>query len=562
MLSSTERQRQITAYHQQAKRYLDHPPHPKLRSLALGFYEKALKLDPHHVETLLALAKAWHRFGHTDKALAYCNQALSVDSTSVHARFLRCTLQIPFLEQSIQELDTRWQTYEHHLRELVQWVEAADNKALTLAATVLQTVRPRLLPYKGKELLEFQSLWGEIVHKVLSAVYTSNQLGSPPRPPLPPGERIRVGFVSQNFNLHSDWKMLLRGWMSQIDGARFALFGYHLGDREDQATALARSLCVRFVQGERSFDQWWQTIAADRPHVLIYPEIGLNKLTTPLAGLRLAPVQCTSWGNPLTSGLATVDYFLSSELAEPDNGDAHYTEKVVRLPFLSTHFTPMIREIPDLSRDDFALRPEAVVYLCVQAPVKYLPQYDHVLARIAQRVGNCQFVFTKRHIADSLVKRFEERLKRAFAAYGLDHTAHIVMLPWQSTPHYYALIRLADLFLDSFHYSGATSTMETAVAYSLPVVTLPGRFVRGRQSYAILRGLGITETIAASVDEYVELATRLGTEPRWREAISRRIHENKRLVYQDQRCIRGLEQFLEHAVHRALAGLPPEAWPS
>ncbi|MGB1249574.1 MAG: hypothetical protein ACPG8W_03010 [Candidatus Promineifilaceae bacterium] len=552
---------QIAGYHQQAKHYLNHAPHPKLQTLAIGFYEKALKLIPNHFNTLFALAKVWHRFGHTDKALAYCKQALSVEPDSVHARFLHCTLQIAILEQTVQEGDLRWEAYEQHLRALNQWLDSADFQTLSQAITVLQTVCPHFVSCKGKAELTVQSLWGKAVSKVLSAIESSPH-DAQTLPPLTANERIRVGIVSENFRLHSDWKMLLYGWMSQLDSKRFALFGYHLGDQKDEATATARALCTRFVQGPNTFDQWQKEIAADRPHVLIYPEIGLHKLTTPLAGLRLAPVQCTSWGHPLTSGLPTVDYFLSSELAEAENSDAYYTEKLVRLPFLSTHFQPLTHEIPELGRDEFGLRSGAVVYLCVQAIVKYQPQYDEVLARIAQGVEDSQFVFILRHWPDPLVKRFEARLQRVFVAYGLDYARHVVILPRQTPSRYHALARSADIYLDSFHYSGGTSTMETAVGHALPAVTLPGQFMRGRQSYAILQGLNMTETIAASVDDYVALATKLGLDPLWRASIARQMRENQSLVYGDQRCVRGLEQFLGEAVERTLTGLTPKAWPA
>jgi len=66
-----------------------------------------------------------------------------------------------------------------------------------------------------------------------------------------------------------------------------------------------------------------ERILADRLHILVYPEIGMHPPTMQIAALRLAPVQCTAWGHPLTSGLPTVDYYLSSELMEPENEQAH-----------------------------------------------------------------------------------------------------------------------------------------------------------------------------------------------------------------------------------------------
>ena len=60
-----------------------------------------------------------------------------------------------------------------------------------------------------------------------------------------------------------------------------------------------------------------------------------------LAALWLAPIQCASWGHPDTTGLPTIDYFLSGELMEPPDADEHYTERLVRLPNLAIYYEPL-----------------------------------------------------------------------------------------------------------------------------------------------------------------------------------------------------------------------------
>ncbi len=87
--------------------------------------------------------------------------------------------------------------------------------------------------------------------------------------------------------------------------------------------------------------RWRQIILADRPHVLLYPEIGMNHEASELAALRLAPVQCSYIGHPQTSGFPTIDYFLSGELIEPPDGQDHYSEKLVKLPNVGFHYEPL-----------------------------------------------------------------------------------------------------------------------------------------------------------------------------------------------------------------------------
>src|SRR5262249_13389698 len=155
--------------------------------------------------------------------------------------------------------------------------------------------------------------YGELVCRLMAERYPAPELPAPPRA----GEPVRVGIVSGYFRQHSNWKIPIRGWMIGLDRERFRLFGYHLGPERDDATDEAAALCERFVRGPLSVEGWRAAIAADRPHVLIYPEVGMHPMAARLAALRLAPVQCNSWGHPDTSGFPTLDYYLSSDLMEP-----------------------------------------------------------------------------------------------------------------------------------------------------------------------------------------------------------------------------------------------------
>src|SRR5262249_60633816 len=98
----------------------------------------------------------------------------------------------------------------------------------------------------------------------------------------------------------------IKAWPSQFHLRRSHVFGYSTGTREDAQTAAAAALCTRFVRGPLPPAAWRAAILADAPHVLIYPEVGMDGVTVQLAAQRLARVQCTSWGQPDTSGPPTL----------------------------------------------------------------------------------------------------------------------------------------------------------------------------------------------------------------------------------------------------------------
>jgi len=238
---------------------------------------------------------------------------------------------------------------------------------------------------------------------------------------------------------------------------------------------------------------------------------------TQLAALRLAPIQCTSWAHPVTSGLPTVDYFLSSDLMEPSNAVEHYAEKLIRLPNIGISYPQPAIPAATATRANFRLREEAVVYLCCQTLCKYLPQHDDIFAEIARRVPQAQFAFISRPNAD-IGKLFQQRLQRAFAKYGLDSGDFCTILPKMDEKAYGNLQLLCDVFLDSFGWSGGHTTLE-AIACNLPIVTCPGEFMRGRHSFGILQMLGVTETVAQALHRICrnscEAGIRTGMEGRY-----------------------------------------------
>jgi protein O-GlcNAc transferase len=142
------------------------------------------------------------------------------------------------------------------------------------------------------------------------------------------------------------------------------------------------------------------------------------------------------------------------------------------------------------------------------------------------------------------------RLGAAFAAAGLDAARHVVWVPPQDPPHYAGLNAACDVYLDSLEWSGGNTTLE-AVASGLPIVTLPGRLMRGRHSAAILTMMGVTETIARDKDDYVALAARLGADPAWRRAIADKVVRERHRLYDDKAPVRALESLIEGWVRGA-----------
>ena len=79
-------------------------------------------------------------------------------------------------------------------------------------------------------------------------------------------------------------------------------------------------------------------------------------------------------------------------------------------------------------------------------------------------------------------------------------------------------------------------------------MTLPGRFMRGCHTGAILRRIGCAATVAGSLDEYVAIAARLGLDAAWRAQVRQAVARGKAGAFRDTEYMRGLKTFLAQAV--------------
>jgi predicted O-linked N-acetylglucosamine transferase (SPINDLY family) len=506
---------------------------------ALRGVEQLLTRHPNYAEAHQTRGMLLSDFNRYAEAVASHERALALKPDYGKARWSSCMAALPILYAEESEIAQQRADYERRLRAL-----CADYEARRIPGDLSRDIgmaQPFFLAYQGRNDRDLQRLFGDLATRIMAERYPAGDLAPPPAPDEP----LRVGIVSGFFWQHSVWKVGIKGWVTQLDPRRFQLFAYHTGSKQDAETEIARARCHRFVQGPPSVEHWRQTILADRPHLLIYPEIGMNHEAAALAALRLAPVQCSYIGHPQTSGMPTIDYFVSGDLIEPADGQEHYSERLVTLPNIGFHYEPL--ELPSVAvtKQELGLRPGATAFWCAQSLFKYLPQYDEVFPRIAREVGDCQFVFI-RHFGQGVTDLFKTRLDRAFAAEGLRADDHCVLLPSMDMSRFAAASAQCDAMLDSIGWSGGNTTLE-ALAQDLPVITYQGALMRGRVSSGMLRMMGVPDTIAESLDNFVALAVRMAKDAAWRAAIKRRVADNKVRLYRDRACIAALEEFLDRA---------------
>ncbi|MEO6565622.1 MAG: tetratricopeptide repeat protein [Casimicrobiaceae bacterium] len=391
-----------------------------------------------------------------------------------------------------------------------------------------------LLAYQGDDDTTLQFQYGHL----MAAAVTAGAAGW--RAPLPPrvraGSRIRVGFASAFFRDGTAGRYF-EHWITGLPREEFEVFVYHLVPYRDALTQRVEARADHF-----RYMPWWRPsqiaprVHGDSLDVLVYPELGMGAVTFALAALRLAPLQCAAWGHPVTTGHSAIDVYLSVAAMEPPEAARHYTESLHLLPGIGTRYPmPVVSGVA--TRSAVGLPAEGPLLLCAQSLFKIHPDNDALYVRILQQLPSAHLVMFEGR-DPQLTARFRRRLEAAGAAADRLH-----FVPQCSHDDYLRLNPLCDAMLDTLHWSGGNTSLD-ALACGLPVVTLPGRFMRGRQSAGMLGLMGIGELVAKDADDYVRIAVRLASDRAWRDAMSARIAVSRAKIFDDVAPINAVADFL------------------
>ena len=360
-----------------------------------------------------------------------------------------------------------------------------------------------------------------------------------------PDGRIRVGFPSRFLSNHTIGKFM-RGIIARLDRERFEVTVFQTGKSDEAARRIAAQADHAF-RLEVDLAHQREQIAARELDVLFYPDIGMETATYILGLSRLAPVQCVTWGHPVTTGIPNVDAFLSADVLEPPGAEEHYSERLIRLGRLPTWYErPIVpAEIPD--RPALGLPEDATLYVCPQSLFKLHPDFDAAIAGILRRDPRGRLV-----LIEGASENWGRLVRERLGALAPDVMDRVLMLPHLPEDRFFGLLRAADVLLDPFHFGGGNTTYE-AFAVGTPIVTWPGALMRGRVTVGAYRQMGVDGPIASSAEEYVEIAVALANDRAWRTRLGEQIQAAAGCLYEDDAAIDEIEAYLERAVADAAA---------
>jgi predicted O-linked N-acetylglucosamine transferase (SPINDLY family) len=495
---------------------------------ALESYDRALALNSDYSEAHCSKALIYASRGETEAAVESVERAIAICPDASY-RLLSSSI-LPIIPRSRSDMQ-RWRD------RFVEGIAGLLAEGLRVdGSPVAAPMMNFYLAYHGENDRDVMVLLSQFYRQAFPSLqWTAPQCDG--REAGARGRRICLGLFSSYLrNPAVVWTIC--GLLGQLPKDRFeiVLFGGHWSGPEIMSEI--RATADKVIQLPRSLNQAREAIAREQVDVLIFADIGLEGLSYSLAHARLAPTQIATWGHPVTTGIPTIDYYISSDMAEPKDADSHYSERLVRLAGVQTYYRrpeiasdPGMPAVPDLPAN-------ATIYLCAQSLFKIHPDMDQPLSEILRR-DPAGFLLIYEGLHPAVADRLRERWSVPFE--GVMDRVRI--MPRVSVQRFLENLASADVLLDTWPY-GSGNTSYQGFAAGVPIVTLLGRFLRGRGVFAHYRHMGLTDCVADSPEQYVEIAVRLGTDPDFHGRIAALIRERCHVLFDDEEVGRDLVRFL------------------
>lgn len=414
---------------------------------AVASYRRTLALRPDHAQVYSNLAVALRAQGKVQEALASYRRALAIrpDDAQIHSNLLFDTCYITADAGALADAYRQWN--ELHARVVARHVRS---------------------PGKDRN----------------------------------PDRRLRVGYLSADFWGHAT-SFFVEPLLSAHDRTQVEVFCYSNGARVDATTQRFQEIADvwRNIVGLTD-ESVAERIAADGIDILV-------DLSGHTAGNRLlvfarkpAPVQVTYLGSLTTTGLTAMDYRLTDRFLSPANSPEWSSETLICLPACFACYRPPSDAPADTPLP--ALTTGFVTFGSFNNIAKATPAVISLWSDILRQVPRSRFILKDKTFADGAQRA---RYMDQFWANSIE-SDRIELLPRSPLQEYLTAYGRVDIALDTFPYSGCTTTCE-ALWMGVPVVTLAGEVSYGRFGVSLLSNLGLEELIAETLETYVAKAVGL-----------------------------------------------------
>ena len=493
---------------------------------ALDLYRRLKHVEQLSVHVTQRLSWNLHQIGQDQMALAELDQAVERWPLNPGFRLMQALL-LPRIYMSVPNM--RW--WRQHLLKSLDQLEAWLQSEPMMQMSPMQLHSPIFdLMSQGENELP--------VLRRISAIW--QRIFVPPQPTLPPRQdrhKIRLGLVTVSAYHHSTMHYFLGMLELLALQPDFETGMFYFGDSQDAWTDRIRALSNDFIHQPPSLPHNLEAIRDWQPDILFYLDIGQEALLYTLAHLRLAPIQCVSAGIPMSTGIPTIDYYLSSRFFERPDAQQYYSETLVQLEHPMVCMRPPELNQPLKPRSAWELPEQALLYIFPHTLIRVDPELDDILARLLLQNPKAEIVFiqdAQGQLSQCLQARFGQQFPHLLP--------RLRFVAPMAQADFLNLVACCDVALDGLRLGGGNVTYQ-CFWVGTPIVHCPSPFLRCRIAAGLYRLAGLEAWIASDWDDYLNKALLLGRDPDVRAQLSRQILAAREQLFNQAQ---GIEEMLAH----------------
>jgi protein O-GlcNAc transferase len=470
---------------------------------AMTCFQTVLSLNPNDVEAYLSLGNAFKALGQMTQAMASYQKAISLNPNDFKAYH-----GLGLIWKNQARLD---KAIEHYQKAL------AINPHYVSVHNCLVYALNFALGYNRANIFLEHQRFNEQHAKPLAKWI------QPHRNDCNANRKLKIGYLSADFRRHSA-AYFMKPFLEHHQHQDFEIFCYYNHARHDDFTQNLQSYadhwlnCVTLSDSELT-----EQIKQDQIDILVELSGHTDGNRLLVFARKAAPVQVFYTVNYVnTTGLTTIDYRITDNYADPQElADAYCSETLIRVPNSYYCYDPIDEHPP--ANELPALTNRYITFSSFNSYAKLNHDTFALWAQVLNKVPDSKLIMKTKSLTEpSIQKEVKEQLGR----FGIEPQR--ILLGYESTPNttikaYHQI----DIGLDTFPFNGATTTCQ-ALWMGVPIVTLVGETTAARAGLSILSSIGLTELIAYTPEQYVDICIKLANDYEYLQNLRANLREKMR----------------------------------